>query len=108
MQKDEARIGKANECLRTSAGSSRTGENKYDPYDSFGRTSCMTLTRSVGGSTAISSGLMLISFKTTSYSHCSVLLSHTPKLLLTRWFSGMAASAAGMFWFVGCGAGGAL
>jgi hypothetical protein len=108
MQKDEAHVGKANECLRTHAGSSRTGEKQYDPCDRFRRTSCMTLARSVGGSIATSSGLMLISFKTTSYSHCSVLLSHTPKLLLTRWFSGMAASAAGMFWFVACGAGGAL
>jgi hypothetical protein len=27
MQKDEAHIGEANECLRTRAGSSRTGEN---------------------------------------------------------------------------------
>jgi hypothetical protein len=51
---------------------------------------------------------MLTSFRTTSCSHYSVLFSYTPKLWLTRWFSGMAASAAGMFWFVVCKAGGAL
>jgi hypothetical protein len=36
-----------------------------------------------------------------------IILLHA-KLRLTRWFSGMAASAAGMVWFVVCGAGGAL
>ena len=34
----------------------------------MGRTSCMTLARSFGGNVAISSGLMLTSFKTTSCS----------------------------------------
>jgi hypothetical protein len=107
MQKDDASIRKANECLRTRAGSSCAGENHTIRMIGL-RTSCMTLARSVGGSIAISSGLMFISFKTTSYLRCSVLLSHTPNLLLTRWFSGMAASAAGMFWFVASGARGAL
>jgi hypothetical protein len=61
----------------TRAGSSRSGENN-NPYDTSRRTSCMTLARSVGGSIAISSGLMLTSFRTTSCSQCSVSFSYTP------------------------------
>jgi hypothetical protein len=68
----------------------------------------MTLVRSVGGSIATSSGLMLTSFRTTSCSRYSVLFIYMSNCELTRWFSGMAASAAEMVWFVVCGGGGAL
>ena len=61
----------------TRAGSSRSGENN-NPYDTSRRTSCMTLARSVGGSIAISSGLMLTNFSTTSCLRCLALFFYTP------------------------------
>lgn len=76
------------------------------PYDGLRRTSCMTLARSVGGSIATSSGLMLTSFRTTSCSRCSLLFTYTRKtaslpvgflvwrLALLRWSGSWPAGVA--------------